>query len=228
VADLMVYAYWTAAARTAHEGQSVYARPGGGTRIGERLSSRPVQLYSDPAHPGLEAIPFVVAAVSDQTSSPFDTGLPLRRTDWVRDGELAALVQTRRTADLTGQPVTPAVDNLVMSVDGGSGDTDDLVAGVDRGLLATCLWYIREVDPQTLLLTGLTRDGVYVVEGGEITGAANNFRFNESPISVLDRIAAASGTAPGFSREWGDYFPRTAMPAVRVPDFHMSTVSRAT
>jgi predicted Zn-dependent protease len=205
----------------------VYARPGGGTRIGERLSSRPVQLYSDPAYPGLEATPFVVAAVSDQASSVFDTGLPLTRTDWVRDGELAALVQTRRTADLTGQPVTPAVDNLVMSVDGAGGGTDDVVAGVDRGLLVTCLWYIREVDPQTLLLTGLTRDGVYLVEGGEVTAAVNNFRFNESPISVLDRIAAASGTSPSFSREWGDYFPRTATPALRVPDFHMSTVSQA-
>jgi predicted Zn-dependent protease len=228
VADLMVYAYWTAAARTAYEGQSVYARPGGGTRIGERLSRRPVQLFSDPAYPGLGAIPFVVAAVSDQASSPFDTGLPLGRTDWVRDGELAALVQTRHTAELTGQPVTPAVDNLVMSVDGASGSIDELVSGVDRGLLVTCLWYIREVDPQTLLLTGLTRDGVYLVEGGEITGAVNNFRFNESPISLLDRISAASATVPSFSREWGDYFPRTATPALRVADFHMSTVSRAT
>ncbi len=228
VADLMVYAYWTAAARTAYEGQSVYARPGGGTRIGERLAGRRVQLFSDPDHPSLRAIPFVVATVSDQASSPFDTGLPLARTHWVRDGRLAALVQTRHTAGLTGQPVTPAVDNLVMGVDGASGSTQDLVSGVDRGLLVTCLWYIREVDPQTLLLTGLTRDGVYVVEGGEITGAANNFRFNESPVALLDRIGAASATVPSFSREWGDHFPRTATPALRVPDFHMSTVSRAT
>jgi predicted Zn-dependent protease len=228
VADLMVYAYWVAAARTAYEGQSVYARPGGGTRIGERLTARPVQLFSDPAYPGLAAIPFVVATVSDQASSPFDTGLPLTRTDWVRDGELTALVQTRRTAALTRQPVTPAVDNLVMTVDGAAGGVEDLLAGVDRGLLVTCLWYIREVDPQTLLLTGLTRDGVYLVERGEITGAVNNFRFNESPVALLDRIDAASASMPALSREWGDYFPRTAMPALRVPDFHMSTVSRAT
>ncbi len=228
VADLMIYAYWVAAARTAYEGQSVYARPGGGTRIGDRLSSLPVQLFSDPAYPGIQAVPFVVATVSDQASSPFDTGLRLGRTDWVRDGVLTALLQTRHTAGLTGQPVTPPVDNLVMSVDGGTGSTDDVVSGVGRGLLVTCLWYIREVDPQTLLLTGLTRDGVYLVERGEITGAVNNFRFNESPISLLDRIGAASATAPSLSREWGDYFPRTATPALRVPDFHMSTVSRAT
>ena len=79
----------------------------------------------------------------------------------------------------------------------------------------------------TLLLTGLTRDGVYRVEGGEITGAVNNFRFNESPIALLDRFTAASATVPSFSREWGDYFPRTATPALLVPDFNMSSVSQA-
>ena len=91
----------------------------------------------------------------------------------------------------------------------------------------TCLWYIRQVDPQTLLLTGLTRDGVYLVENGEVTGAVNNFRFNESPVDLMRRFTQASGTAPSFSREWGDEFTRTATPALRVPDFNMSTVSRA-
>ena len=102
------------------------------------------------------------------------------------------------------------------------------MAGTERGLLLTCLWYIREVDPQTLLLTGLTRDGVYLVENGEITGSVNNFRFNESPIDLLRRFTHASETVPSFSREWGDdYFSRTATPALRVPDFNMSSVSEA-
>ena len=227
VADLLVYAYWVAGARAAHDGRSVFSRPGGGTRIGERLSSRPVHLFSDPAHPSLQAAPFVVAGASSDQSSVFDNGLPLGRTDWVRDGTLAALVQTRETAALTGQPVTPGIDNLVLEVDGATGGLDDLVGRTERGLLLTCLWYIREVDPQTLLLTGLTRDGVYLVEDGEITGAVNNFRFNESPVDLLDRFSEVSTTVPAFSREWGDYFPRTAMPALRVPDFHMSTVSPA-
>ena len=227
VADLMIYAYWVAAARTAHDGQSVYARPGGGTRIGDRLSRHPVNVYSDPAHHPIQAAPFVVAPSSGESSSVFDNGLGLTRTDWVRDGTLAALLQTRETAVLTGQAVTPQIDNLVVDVDGASGDLESVVAGVERGLLLTCLWYIREVDPQSLLLTGLTRDGVYLVENGEITGAVNNFRFNESPIDLLDRFSAASATVPSFSREWGDYFPRTATPALRVPDFNMSTVSQA-
>ncbi len=228
VADLMVYAYWSASAREAHEGQSVFSRPGGGTRIGDQLSARPVQLFSDPAYDGLQAAPFVTAASSSNVSSVFDNGLPLARTDWVRDGRLAALLQTRHSAAMTGQPVTPGIDNLVLAVDGAAGSLDTLVGDTERGLLLTCLWYIRVVDPQTLLLTGLTRDGVYLVEDGEVTGAVNNFRFNESPVALLDRIAGVSQTVPAFSREWGDYFSRTAMPAIRVPDFNMSSVSQAT
>ena len=228
VADLMIDAYWYAGARVAHEGQSVYSRRGGGTRIGERIAASGVGLYSDPAYEALQCAPFVVAETSGNESSVFDNGLPLGRTDWIRDGELASLLQTRQTARLTSQPVTPAIDNLVLEVDGAGGGVDDLVGGTERGLLLTCLWYIREVDPQSLLLTGLTRDGVYLVEDGEITGAVNNFRFNESPIDLLRRFSHATSTVPSFSREWGDdYFSRTATPALRVPDFNMSSVSQA-
>ena len=228
VADLMIDAYWSAGARVAHEGQSVYSRRGGGTRIGEQITAPGVHLFSDPAYPGLECEPFALTASSGNESSVFDNGLPLARTDWVDDGRLTALLQTRHSAAMTGQPVTPAIDNLVLEVDGATGGIDDLVAGTERGLLLTCLWYIREVDPQSLLLTGLTRDGVYLIENGEITGAVNNFRFNESPIDLLNRFSHASRTEPSFSREWGDeYFSRTATPALRVPDFNMSSVSQA-
>lgn len=227
-ADLMIDAYWGAGARVAHEGQSVFSRRGGGTRIGERVARPGVRLFSDPAHPGLECAPFSVATSSGNVSSVFDNGLALGATSWIEDGVLRALLQTRHSAGLTEQPVTPYVDNLVLSVDGASGGIDELVAGTERGLLLTCLWYIREVDPQTMLLTGLTRDGVYLVERGEITGAVNNFRFNESPIDLLTRFTHASATVPSFSREWGDdYFSRTATPALRVPDFNMSSVSQA-
>ena len=103
----------------------------------------------------------------------FDNGLALGATRWISDGVLENLLQTRHTAALTGLPTTPYIDSLDLSVTGGSGSTLDLVAGMDRGLLVSTLWYIREVDPQNLLLTGLTRDGVYVVEGGEIVGATS-------------------------------------------------------
>lgn len=229
MADLMIDAYWYAGARVAWEGQSVYSRRGGGTRLGDQIVKPGVQLFSDPAYPGLECGPFAVATSSGNEDSVFDNGLTLGRTDWVRDGVLSSLIQTRHSAAMTEQSVTtPGIDNLVLSIDGASGSIDDLVAGTERGLLLTCLWYIREVDPQSLLLTGITRDGVYLVEDGEIRGAVNNFRFNESPIDLLNRFTHASATVPAFSREWGDdYFSRTAMPAIRVPDFNMSSVSQA-
>jgi predicted Zn-dependent protease len=227
VADLVIYAYWTMSARDAHEGRTVFARPGHGTRVGEKLSAQRVSLWSDPAAAGLECAPFVVAHASSAEQSVFDNGLPAGRTEWISDGALTALLQTRFSAELTGLATTPYVDNLGLTVSDAVGSVDDLVTRVDRGLLLTSLWYIREVDPQTLLLTGLTRDGVYLVEGGEVVGAVNNFRFNESPVALLDRFAAAGATVPAFSREWGDYFPRTAMPPLRIPDFNMSSVSEA-
>jgi predicted Zn-dependent protease len=228
LADLMIDAYWYAGARDALDGHSMFSRRGGGVRIGEQFTRPEVTLASDPSYPGLECAPHVVNASSGDDRSVFDTGLPLTRTEWFSGGNLSALVQTRETASLTGRPVTPAIDNLVLEIGGATDSLDDLVAGSERSLLLTCLWYIRVVEPQTLLLTGLTRDGVYLVENGEITGAVNNFRFNESPVDLLRRFTHASVTVPAFSREWGeDYFSRTAMPALRVPDFNMSSVSQA-
>jgi predicted Zn-dependent protease len=102
-----------------------------------------------------------------------------------------------------------------------------MIASTERGLLLTCLWYIREVDPEKLLLTGLTRDGVYLIEGGRVVGAVNNFRFNESPVDLLQRITEVGRSEHTLCREWNDFFNRTIMPPIRVPDFHMSTVSQA-
>ena len=227
VADLLVYLYWSSGAKDAVDGRTVFSKPGGGTRIGERLASVPVTLRSDPGAPGLECAPFVIAHASGRQSSVFDNGLPLGPTEWIRRGELAALAQTRYSARLSGLPVTPPIGNLILDVPGAEASLDDMVAGTGRGLLLTCLWYIREVDPQTLLLTGLTRDGVYLVENGEVTGAVNNFRFNESPVAMLGRITEAGATAPALPREWSDYFTRSAMPPLRVEGFNMSSVSQA-
>jgi predicted Zn-dependent protease len=227
VADLTTYLFWELEGRDAHEGRSVFSKPTGGSRIGDQLSSQPVSLRSDPHLAGLETLPFAVARASSGSSSIFDNGLTLTGTDWIRGGKLENLMQSRYTAELTGSAVTPPIGNYVLSVDGATGSVDDLVAGLDHGLLLTCLWYIRTVDPQTLLLTGLTRDGVYLVENGEVTGAVNNFRFNESPVDLLGRFTSAGATVPSFSREWGDYFSRTATPPLLVPDFNMSSVSQA-
>ncbi|MCD9142357.1 metallopeptidase TldD-related protein [Streptomyces albireticuli] len=225
VADLLIYQQWSAAARDAAEGRTVFSKPGGGTRIGEKLSRLPLTLSSDPAAEGLECAPFVLTASSGDDASVFDNGLPLGRTDWIRDGVLEHLVTTRHSAALTDLPVAPFVDNLILD-GGGTRSLDEMVAATERGLLLTCLWYIREVDPASLLLTGLTRDGVYLVEHGEVVGEVNNFRFNESPVSLLSRATEAGRTERTLPREWGDYFTRAAMPALRVPDFNMSSVSQ--
>ncbi|MFG2866157.1 metallopeptidase TldD-related protein [Streptomyces sp. NPDC048338] len=225
VADLLIYQLWSSAARDAAEGRTVFSKPGGGTRLGETLSPLPLTLRSDPNEPGLESAPFVVAHSSGDDSSVFDNGLPLPPVDWMREGRLEHLVTTRHTAALTRLPVAPAAGNLILDA-GGERSLEEMVASTRRGLLLTCLWYIREVDPATLLLTGLTRDGVYLVEDGEVVGEVNNFRFNESPVDLLSRASEAGRTEKTLPREWSDWFTRAAMPALRVPDFNMSSVSK--
>jgi predicted Zn-dependent protease len=226
VADLLIYMYWTASAKNSAEGRTVFSKPGG-TRLGERLSPLPVTLSSDPHGVGLDCTPFVVAMASDSDASVFDNGLPLGHTDWISDGTLTALRSSRYSAGLAGVPVTPYIDNLSFSSATGSASLPEMIATTERGLLLTCLWYIREVDPQTLLLTGLTRDGVYLVENGEVTGAVNNFRFNESPVGMLGRLTEVGKPVRALPREWGDNFNRAAMPPVRVEGFNMSSVSQA-
>ncbi|MFC9159195.1 metallopeptidase TldD-related protein [Streptomyces bauhiniae] len=225
VADLLIYQLWSASGRDASEGRTVFSKPGGGTRTGERLSELPLTLRSDPDEQGLNCAPFVVAHSSGGDRSVFDNGLPVRATDWIKDGVLDHLTTTRHSAALTGLPLAPALDNLILD-GGGDRSLAEMVAATERGLLLTCLWYIREVDPATLLLTGLTRDGVYLVENGEVTGQVNNFRFNESPVGVLGRASEAGRTEQTLPREWSDWFTRAAMPALRVPEFNMSSVSQ--
>jgi predicted Zn-dependent protease len=172
-------------------------------------------------------LPFVVAQASSADSSVFDNGLALFPTTWIDEGRLARLRYQRAGAARSAQPVTPDIDNLVLELPGATGTVEDLVASTERGLVLTCLWYIREVDPATLLLTGLTRDGVYLVENGSVVGAVNNFRFNESPVDLLGRVTEAGSTVRSLGREYGEWANRTAMPPLRVPDFNMSSVSPA-
>ncbi|HVT67217.1 MAG TPA: metallopeptidase TldD-related protein, partial [Trebonia sp.] len=230
VSDLFIYQLWVATARDAAEGRTVFSAPSGsaphGTRIGTRLGVPGLRIWSDPAAPGLECAPFTIARSSASSQSVFDNGLPVEAVDWVRDGVLEHLITTRHSAAATGLPYAAAPDNLLMEGDG-SAALDEMIAGTERGLLLTCLWYIREVDPRTLLLTGLTRDGVYLVEGGEVAGVVNNFRFNESPVDLLGRIAQVGRRENTLPREWNDYFTRASVPPLRIGDFNMSSVSQA-
>ena len=225
VADMMIYLAWSMAGRGAREGRTAFSAPGGGTRVGERLTELPLTLFSDPMAPGLACTPFVAASNSSETVSVFDNGMEINQVDWIRDGVINALAYPRATAAKFDAKVAVAADNLVMT--GGSAELADMIAATERGLLLTTLWYIREVDPTTLLLTGLTRDGVYLIEDGEVTAAVNNFRFNESPLDLLRRATEAGVSEKTLPREWGDWATRAAMPSLRIPDFYMSSVSQA-
>ncbi|HXV94841.1 MAG TPA: metallopeptidase TldD-related protein [Pseudonocardia sp.] len=224
VADLMTYLAWSMDGRPAQEGRSALAGPDG-PRVGERLTDLPLTLASDPFLPGLEYEPFLTATRSGDGISVFDNGAPTRRAEWVRAGVINELVYSRAEAAEFGTAFTPPAGNLVLT-GGSEASTADLVSRTERGLLLTCLWYIREVDPTTLLLTGLTRDGVYLVERGEVVAeVGHNFRFNYSPLDVLRRGSEVGATERTVPREWKDWFTRTAMPTVRVPEFTMSSVS---
>jgi predicted Zn-dependent protease len=250
VADMMgSLFFYGMGGQDAEDGRTVFsAGVGGGTgaggagggrastRVGERLTGVPFTLYSDPFEPGLECLPFVACGSSDSESSVFDNALPLERTDWIRDGRLAHLRYHRAGAAHSGVDPAPYIDNLILRAGSGGGGgggasgggtVDEMVARTERGLLLTCLWYIREVDPATALLTGLTRDGVYVIEDGAVVGAANNFRFNESPVDLLARATEVGASVRTLGRELGEWLNRCIMPPLRIPDFNMSSVSQA-
>ncbi len=224
VSDLMLYLAWSMDGRPAQEGRSALAGPDG-PRTGERLTDLPLTLACDPTAPGLEYAPFLTAGRSGEGISVFDNGAPTRRVEWVQRGVVGELGYSRAEAVEFDTVFTPGGDNLLLT-GGSSASIADMVASTRRGLLLTTLWYIREVDPITLLLTGLTRDGVYLVEDGEVVGELDhNFRFNYSPLEVLRRTAEVGATERTLPREWKDWFTRAAMPPVRVPDFTMSSVS---
>ncbi len=225
VADMMIYLTWSMDGRGAQEGRTALSAPGGGARVGEKLSDLPLTLYSDPSAAGLACTPFVAVPSSSERVSIFDNGMDIGRVDWIRDGVINALAYSRAAAAEFDAPVAVPADNLLMT--GGPASLADMIASTERGLLLTTLWYIRTVDPTVLLLTGLTRDGVYLVEDGEVTASVNNFRFNESPLDMLRRATEAGVSEITLPREWGDWATRAAMPSLRIPDFHMSSVSQA-
>lgn len=197
--------------RAADEGRSYFARPGGGTRIGEALFGADITLRSDPHDPIVPGAPWG------------SEGLPQTAIDWVRDGKLTNLRYGRYWAAKQGVPPVPRPSNLLMA--GGQGTTADLIARTERGVLITSVWYIRPLDPQTLLYTGLTRDGVFWIEDGKVTHAVNNFRWNDSPIAVLKNVTAMSAPVHTLSRDLGA--SDMAVPALQVSAFELSSVSDA-
>jgi predicted Zn-dependent protease len=192
-------------ARTADEGRSPFSKSGGGNRIGEKVADERVTLYSDPADPLL-------------LGRPFDLdGLPIGRTVWIEKGVLRHLAYSRFWAQKQG--VQPAPLSGGLSLTGGTRTTEEIIAGCERGILVTHFFYIRALDPRTVLQTGLTRDGVFLIEKGKITRALKNFRWNESPLLMLNRledIGRSELTQAG-----------QIMPALRISNFNFTSLSDA-
>jgi predicted Zn-dependent protease len=187
VASLLLFLIGSMDARSADEGRSFLAKPGGGTRLGEQILSDSVAIASDPASP-------------DTPETLYgEDGVPKRRTVWFEGGIAKNTSCSRFWAEKTGRDPLPRARNFAMA--GGGAPVEDMIREVKRGILVTRFWYMNIVDPRTLLCTGMTRDGNFLIENGKITGPALNLRFNESPVAALSKIEAA-GPAERVASEW--------------------------
>ena len=214
MADIIANLAFSADARQADEGRSFFSKKGGGTRIGEAIVNEKVSLYSDPAHSTAPALPFD------------GEGLPLQRIDWVSKGVLKNLSYSRYWAQKQGKTATPQPGNLIM--EGGKSTIAELIAGVERGVLVTRFWYIRSLDPQTLLVTGLTRDGLFLIEKGKVTRPVKNMRWNESPVFALNNLDAMTPAERAVSGEGiGGAGFSIVCPAARIREFTFTSGSDA-
>ena len=195
-------------ARSADEGRSAFSKPGGGNRLGEKVADARVTLYSDPGDPALLGRPFD------------EEGLPVGRIVWIEKGILRNLAYSRFWAQKQGVRPTGAetlAGGLMLA--GGSRTTEELIAGCERGILVTHFFYIRALDRRTVLQTGLTRDGTFLIEKGKITRTLKNFRWNESPLLLLNRLEDIGRPEPTAAGRM--------MPALRVRDFNFTSLSDA-
>ncbi len=197
-------------ARSADEGRSFLSKKGGGNKLGEQVYDPRVNLVADPWHPEAPVLPWD------------GEGMPRERMDIIKDGKIANLNYSRYWAQKQGKTANARPGNLLMS--GGTKSTAELVRGTQRGILVTRTWYIRMVDPQTVLLTGLTRDGTFYIENGEIKYPVKNFRFNESPVIMLNNIDELGKSV----RVAGDESRYVMMiPPMRLRDFTFTSLSDA-
>jgi predicted Zn-dependent protease len=209
--DMLNLYRWSLGRRGADEGRSFFSDPTKGTKIGEKLFSDAITIYSDPMNPIVPSTPWG------------DDGLPLGRTVWVDRGVQKNLAVGRFWAKEKGLSVVPWGSNIIM--EGQDHSLDDLIAAMDHGLLVTSFWYIRQVDPKTILYTGLTRDGVFLIEKGKIVRPVINLRWNESPVALFKGVDMMSRPERVVTREGNE--PMLA-PALKLKEFHFTSVSTST
>ena len=197
-------------ARTADEGRSFLSKAGGKTKLGEKLVDERINIYSDPSNPDLP------------TSSWAGDGRPQEKISWIEKGVLKNLTYSRYWAQKQGVKAVPNPGGIIM--DGTNATLEDLIKGTEKGILITRLWYIRPVDPQTLLFTGLTRDGTFYIENGEIKFPIKNMRFNESPVIMLNNLDALGKPERTVS---GESFQSALIPPMRIKEFTFTSLSDA-
>jgi len=197
-------------ARSADEGRSFMSKAGGGNRLGEKLMDEKVTIYSDPFNDDLPS------------STWSNDGQPLDKMSWVEKGVVKNLTYTRFWAQKSNVKPVPFGSNVIM--EGGDQSLEDMIKSTERGVLVSRLWYIRMVDPQTLLLTGLTRDGTFYIENGQIKHPIKNFRFNESPVIALNNIEALGKPERSISVE---SYRSYLIPPMKIRDFTFSSLSDA-
>lgn len=210
VAVLLENIFFGLDARQADEGRSFLSKPGGTTRLGEKMVDERVNIYSDPQNTELP------------TSTWAGDGRPLEKVSWIEKGVIKNLTWSRYWAEKKGVKGVPPPNAAIM--EGGTKSLEELIKGTKKGILVTKLWYIRSVDPQTLLLTGLTRDGTFYIENGEIRYPIKNFRFNESPIIMLNNLEELGRQERTVSTESNQNY---LLPAIKARDFTFSSLSDA-
>ena len=208
VGDLLPMMAFSLQARAAEEGRSFMSRKGGGTLVGEKLFPEFITVRSDPFHKLNPGLPFG------------NGGLPNVPMTWIEKGVVKNLFYDRYYAMKAGKEPTPFPSGIML--EGGTQTLDDLIAGVERGLLVTRFWYIRVVNPQTVQLTGLTRDGLFLIENGKVTSPVVNFRFNESPVRLLQNTVAMGRPVRTRGGESG-----MIAPPLVVKDFTFTSISDA-
>ena len=200
-------------ARGADEGRSFFSKPGGGNKIGEKIADERVTIVSDPFDPDVAGNPFT------------GEGLPTRRVVWIENGVVKNLNYDRYWAKTKGIAPTASGGSLKMS--GGTTTVDEMIASTQRGLLVTRFWYLRPVDARTILFTGLTRDGTFLIENGKITRAVKNLRFNDSPVFMLNNLEALGAPVRVSASEDGGPGQAIVVPPLKVRDFNFTSLSDA-
>ncbi len=213
VGNLVQFIANALAARAADEGRSFFAKPGGGNKLGMKVVDERITLLSDPFDAEVAGTPFT------------GEGLPTRRSVWIENGVVRNLNYDRYWAQKQGVSPTASGGSLRMS--GGSSSIDEMISSTPRGLLVTRFWYLRPVDQRTILYTGLTRDGTFLIERGKITRAVKNLRFNDSPVFMLNNVEALGTPVRVSASEDGGPGQAVMVPPMKVRDFNFTSLSDA-